>query len=1032
MRTAGFRVLGVIWTCLVGLLPGAAASGLDSDRVLTELHHTAWLGRDGAPSQITALAQTADGFLWIGSSRGLFRFDGVQFERYAVPSGVHLPSHNIYALLATPDGALWVSFRPSGLGLLKDGRMTVFTRSEELPRSPVYLFARDHDGRIWAGVDEALALHEGSRWRDIGPDWNLPPGRISALFVDREGTLWAAVHDRMSAISTIVFLPRGSKTFRPTGAHVGYVPRIGQAKDGRLWLASDHGARPFPVEGRATDGKDSGIRLNVVELLFDREDNLWLSLDSDGIRRARPPEGSGRLGVRPGGVVLESFRLRDGLSGEAAGPILEDREGDIWIGTTKGLDRFRRSKLVPVSLPPGHQGLALLAGENGEIWAASASDTPLLRVRGEEVIVENAAHNVASVYRDRHRTVWWGARGGVWRQRGDRFDYLPQPGNAARQWIWEIFRGDDEGGLWLGFGDVGLAYLKNGLWTRGDRPDGLLDRAPSASYEDPEGRVWLGYTENRVSALDHGRVRSYSRADGIDIGRIRVIRGRDPRIWFGGELGLAAFRDGRFRTIRTSSGEPFGTVSGIVERADGSLWLNEINGIVHISAKEARAAADEPRHAVRYERFDFFDGLPGAGQMNWNSSTAVEATDGRLWFATDNGLAWIDPARIPMNPAPPPVSIRSITADSRTYEPSGPLDLPPRIASLRIDYTALSLPIPERVRFRYRLEGLEDEWRDAGPRRAAFYTNPGPGSYRFRVAASNNDGVWNETGAAVRFSIAPAFYQTTWFLLLCVAAAACLAWAGYQWRVRQVTAGLDMKFGERLSERTRIARELHDTLLQSFQGLMLHFQKARNLLPLHPAQAVQTLDLALDRADQAITEGRDAIQDIRSAGVLGIDLAEAITALGEELAAREGAQTPAAFRVAVEGTPKALRPILRDEIYGIAREALRNAFRHARASRIETDITYGEQLLRLRIRDNGDGIDPGVLDQGERAGHWGLVGMRERAKRLGLRLEVWSREGAGTEVEVSARGSIAYEASSARSGFRMFRRKAEQNQVRSG
>jgi signal transduction histidine kinase/streptogramin lyase len=813
---------------------------------------------------------------------------------------------------------------------------------------------------------------------------------------------------------------------------VGYVPSIGQAKDGRLWVAGEHGARPLPVGGRHTDGKDSGIGLNVGMLLFDREDNLWLSLESDGIRRARLSEGSGRLGVLPGGVVLESFRLLDGLSSEASGPILEDREGNIWIGTTKGLDRFRRSKLVPVSLPPGHLGLALLAGENGEIWVANASNTPLMRVRSDEVIVGNAIHDIASFYRDRQGTVWWGAQGGVWRQRGGKFDYFAQPGIAARQWIWEIFRGDDEGGLWLGFGDVGLNYLKNGLWTKGDRPEGLLDRAPSASYEDPEGRVWLGYTENRVSVLDHGRVRSYSSADGIDIGRIRVIRGRGPRFWFGGELGLAVFRDGRFRTIQAASGEPFGTVSGIVERADGSLWLNEINGIVHIPAREARAAADEPLHAVTYERFDFFDGLPGAGQMNWTCSTAVEATDGRLWFATDNGLARIDPARIPRNPVPPPVSIRSITADSRTYQPSTPLDLPQGIASLRIDYTALSLSIPERVSFRYRLEGLDDKWRDAGPRRVAFYTNPGPGSYRFRVAASNNDGVWNETGAAVRFSIAPAFYQTTWFLLLCIVAAGCIAWLSYQRRVRQVTARLDMQFGERLSERTRIARELHDTLLQSFQGLMLHFQKARNLLPLHPAQAVQTLDLALDRADQAITEGRDAIQNIRSAGVTGTDLAETITALGEELGAAEGAKTPAAFRVAVEGTPKALRPILRDEIYGIAREALRNAFRHARASRIETDITYGEQLLRLRIRDNGNGIDPGVLDQGGRTGHWGLVGMRERAERIGVRLDVWSREGSGTEVEVSAPASIAYEGSSARSGFRLFRGKAEPNRVRSG
>ncbi len=407
--------------------------------------------------------------------------------------------------------------------------------------------------------------------------------------------------------------------------------------------------------------------------------------------------------------------------------------------------------------------------------------------------------------------------------------------------------------------------------------------------------------------------------------------------------------------------------------------------------------------------------------MNWTSSTAVEATDGRLWFATDNGLARIDPARIPKNPVPPPVSIRSITADSRTYEPAGPLELPQGIASLRIDYTALSLSIPERVRFRYRLEGLDEQWRDAGTRRVAFYTNPGPGRYRFRVVASNDDGVWNETGAAVAFSIAPAFYQTIWFVLFCFAAAGCIAWAGYQRHVRQVTARLDMQFQERLSERTRIARELHDTLLQSLQGLMLHFQRARNLLPSSPDESIRSLDLALDRADRALIEGRDAIQEIRAPSAELADLPEVIRALGNELVNANGAETQATFDVVVEGTPKRLRPGPRDEIYGIAREALRNAFRHARASRIEAEITYGDRLLRMRIRDNGQGIDSTVLAQGGLAGHWGLVGMRERAKRIGVRLEIWSREGAGTEVEVSAPWSIAYEG--ARLGSRVFRRK---------
>jgi signal transduction histidine kinase len=347
---------------------------------------------------------------------------------------------------------------------------------------------------------------------------------------------------------------------------------------------------------------------------------------------------------------------------------------------------------------------------------------------------------------------------------------------------------------------------------------------------------------------------------------------------------------------------------------------------------------------------------------------------------------------------------------------------------LEIDYAALSFVAPQKVRFRYKLEGHDTEWQEPGSRRQAFYSDLRPGKYRFRVIACNNDGVWNEEGATLDFSVTPAWYQTIWFRVSCVGGFVLLLWALYQLRLQQLERQFGMQVEARVNERTRIARELHDTLLQSFQGLMLRFQTVDEMLPARPLDAKNALEGALDRADQAISEGRDAITDIRASSLASRDLEKSITALmtnlSEELAAGNGCS--ATFRVLVEGAPRAVRPTLQDEIYRIARESLRNAFRHAQAGHIETEITYGESL-RLRFRDDGKGIDPIVVEHGGRSGHWGLPGIRERSKQIGAQLSVWSELGAGTEVELSIPGSIAYEASPTRPRFRLFRKRTEQD-----
>jgi signal transduction histidine kinase len=343
---------------------------------------------------------------------------------------------------------------------------------------------------------------------------------------------------------------------------------------------------------------------------------------------------------------------------------------------------------------------------------------------------------------------------------------------------------------------------------------------------------------------------------------------------------------------------------------------------------------------------------------------------------------------------------------------------------LSFEFAALNYGDPERTRYRYRLEGLDSGWNEVGStQRFTRYSTLAPREYIFQVEARSSRVNWTEKGAELHIVILPPWWATWPFRSACALAAVLTVWLVWRLRVRQIANQLNLGFEERLRERTRIARELHDTLLQTFQALMFHFQAVNDVLP--PGKGKEALEKVLDRADQAIVEGRNAIQNIRSSTTVTSELSHSVTALGEELvSSSDGEDPPATFRVSTEGAPRDLHPNVRDDIHRIAHEALRNAFRHAQATQIEADITYGESVLRLRIRDDGKGIDPKHLNTG-RDGHWGLAGMRERAQQIGAQLEMWSEIGAGTEVELRIPGSIAYETARGRGGLRLFRKKKE-------
>jgi signal transduction histidine kinase len=533
-----------------------------------------------------------------------------------------------------------------------------------------------------------------------------------------------------------------------------------------------------------------------------------------------------------------------------------------------------------------------------------------------------------------------------------------------------------------------------------------------------QGGLWLGFVDGGIAYLKDGQIRSsYNVADGLGNGEVNDLQsGSDGAVWAATEGGLSRVKDHLVTTLTSRNGLPCDAVNSVIEDNDHSFWLYMPCGLVRIARSELEGWMSDQKGRVRTTLFDSSDGVRSRALAGAHSRLVSKSPDGRIWISRPDGVSVIDPRHLPFNKLPPPVHIEQVTANGKEYGAARGLRLPPRVRDVWINYTALSFVAPEKVRFRYKLEGQDPDWIEVVNDRQVQYSNLKPRRYRFRVIACNNSGVWNETGDTLDFSVEPAYYQTNWFLAACVAAGLGVLWALYRYRLHQVAQEFNARLEERVGERTRIARELHDTLLQSFQGLMLRFQIVDDLLP--EGKAKEALEKALERADQAIAEGRDSIHDLRSSTVITNDLADAVRSLGDELASQDSAT----FGVVVEGQQRSLHPILRDEIYRIAREAVRNAFRHAQARRIEAEITYSDKLLRLRIRDDGRGLDPGIGEEGV-AGHYGLAGMRERATQIGAQLHIWSGSGAGTEIELSIPGAIAYGTAPARTWFWPFRRR---------
>uniref|UniRef100_UPI0021477429 sensor histidine kinase n=1 Tax=Tahibacter caeni TaxID=1453545 RepID=UPI0021477429 len=778
----------------------------------------------------------------------------------------------------------------------------------------------------------------------------------------------------------------------------GSYAALAQAPDGRIWVSDVKlGTRAFTgaVDAAAMAAEtDTSTPIHFAQMRFDRYGVFWgTDRNNRGIRR------SARLGEVPSGRGLRDADFdggideHNGLSSNKTVPLLTDREGNVWAGTNLGLHRFRYNNVRMLRDERlDHQlGYAIGASERYGLLIANRGTVYALHDGPLQRVVDTPANAIGGLAAGRGDTAWFTSGAALWRWQDGRLVPVPPPAGTMGQASLIAYDGED--GLYALWQPGGLQRQAGGRWQPVTRA--LDPRNAAVLARGSDGTVWLGYGDSQLLRWRDGAERLYTAADGLPAGTITALAAVDDAVLVAGENGVALLRDDQARALVTEPPELLHGVSGIVAAADGEVWFNGLHGIVQASPAALRNAAATGQPAV-LRVFDKEDGLRGVALQFPASPSAARDADGKLWFATNQGIARIDPARLHSNTAVPPVAIRALRAGGHDYAVQAGLALLPGTRDLQIDYTALSLSVPHRVQLRYRLAGVDADWQDAGTRRRAFYTNLGPGAYRFDVIAANDGGVWNRTGATLDFRIEPRFVETGVFYALCALAAAATLFALYLLRLRQLAARLRARLDERHRERERIARELHDTLLQGVQGLILRFQAIANKVP-RSEPLRDALETTLDRAEALVVEARDRVQDLR-AGIADdpLDLPDAFARTGAELAEAY----PAEFRVVVEGHLPALDSLRRDEIFRIGREALFNAFRHAQARHIEVEIAAERERLRLRVRDDGRGIEEAILDAGGKAGHWGLSGMRERANGLGAQLNIWSRRGRGSEIEL--------------------------------
>jgi ligand-binding sensor domain-containing protein/signal transduction histidine kinase len=1017
-KIRGRRLRGWFLAALVSLCFAHRACALDPAKAVSQYIHDKWdADRGFLGGQVYAICQSADGYLWIGTERGLVRFDGFNFTLFQQPIPNQPPIGPVRGLASDAEGNMWI--RSDGPRLLRyrDGKFEDAYDRFHLTGIGFTAMSLDGNGGVLfaaLGVPAILRYRNGSFEGVAGPPD--VPGTTISLATTRDRTVWIGTRDdgllrvnegHLTSAFVDILANRKINALLP-------------ASNGGLWVGTDSGIFALGRDGRPTMSLPPSInQLQILAMTRDNRGNVWVGTDHGLIRI-----------TSAGAVSLDQLSPDAGNDVTA---VYEDRDGDVWFGGSQGIERLRDGVFTAYStqqgLPPGTIG-PVYADSEGRTWFAPVSGGLywLKAGRVERVTVAGLSDDIIYSISGGDGEIWVGRqRGGltVLTPDGDSFSArtYTQANGLAQNSVYSVHRNPD-GTVWAGTVSGGVSRLKNGTFTNFSVANGLSSNSVNAILEGDDGTMWFA-TPMGLDSFKDGHWTDRTLQDGLPSSDVKTIFEDSSHVlWIETSGGLAFLTSGHVGVPRSLPESLREQIFGIAEGGVGFLWFATSDHVVQVNCAQLLAGSLNDSDVQSYGMADGLQGRPVVAR----DRSMVEDSSGRIWVSLNHGLAVADPQVTLNNAAPVMARISSMSTDGVAANLQGTPKVAAGAESITFNYAGTSLSDPDRVRFRYKLDGSDQGWSDVGRLRQVIYKNLSPGPYRFRVIASNGEGLWNGPETSLSFIIEPEFWQTWWFRVLSVAACALVIWSLYRLRLYRLTRILNLGFQERLAERTRIAQELHDTLLQSFQGLMLRFQAVEDMLPDRPTDAKVSLEGALDRADQALSEGREAIQDLRSATIASQDLAQAVTAMMSELkdeTSRDNADS-LTFSVVVEGEPRAIHPVLSEDIVRIAREALRNAFFHAQARRIETEITYCDPFLRLRFRDDGNGIEPDVLDRGRRAGHWGLVGMQERAKSIRAQFNVWSKSGAGTEVELTLPGHVAY-ATSSGSGFRLFRRKVEQD-----
>ena len=988
--------------------PGAY--GLDPALDVSQYAHTAWTVRDGfSRGNIYAMAQTPDGFLWLGTEFGLFLFDGVRSIPWQPPAGQQLPEQNINALLVTRDGTLWIGTF-AGLATWSGGKLTW---RPQLGRQFVASLFEDREGTVWASTlagtqtSGQLCAIQNARAQCYGGDGAF--GRaVWALYEDSSGNLWAGAQSGLWRMR-----PGPPRRYRTPTELIG----LNKCDDGRLLIAL-HGAgllqlagdkvESYPIRGTINSNRllrDPDVDAN--RLLRDRDGGLWIGTVERGLIHVH----HGRTDV---------FTKSDGLSGDVILSLFEDREGNVWVASTGGLDRFRELPVATVSVKQGLSSDAtqsVLAATDGSVWVGSHEG--LTRWKNGQTTIFSTASGLPddapeSLFQDNGGRIWASTRHGLAYFKDGRFVAVNGvPGGEVH-----FITGDKAGNLWLAEHQRLLHLLEGRLveqipWSELGHPQ----TAAILLSDRGQGGVWLGFWVG--GGVWHFKDRqlktSYAAADGLGEGGVTDLQlDRDGALWAATELGgLSRIKDGRIATLTNKNGLPCDAVHWAMEADDRSLWLYTSCGLVRITRTEVDAWIADPKRRIQTTVWDAADGvrLRSSAASAYGPRVAKSA-DGKLWFVTGEGVQVVDPRHLAVNKLPPPVRIEQIVADRKRYWQNLPgatvaqVLLPARTRDLQIDYTALSLVAPEKLHFEYKLEGQDSDWREVVNTRQAQYTNLAPRHYRFHVIASNNSGVWNEQGDTLEFAVAPAYWQTNWFRAVCVAAILALLWVVYRLRVGVLEKrhhileqheGEISALNERLmkaqeEERVRIAGELHDGVLQRITSLSLRLGTATLELPPNSEPQAEVREVEKDLIEVG-AEIRQLSHELHPAVLQEAGLPAALSSYCEEFSKLRGIPIDYQADECVEE----LSPGAALCIYRIAQEALGNVAKHAKAKQVKVRLTRSDGRVCLVVSDDGVGFN---CDGTGKAGGLGLINMRERVRQLNGTFEFDSKPGRGTTVRV--------------------------------